>query len=171
VDNSDLKGCKIQNFSLIGGEFMDIDTYEINKETCAIINLNNKVSQIIEKDQEYLLPKRTFEVMEDSCAYYGSSFEGRIKGTKMVLGSNYKLPIVIEDSNDIIFFPTSGANNEKCSWIALNKVSKYEAYKGYTKVTFTSGKVIILKMTVTSFEMQLLRAARLQTLIKQRTEN
>ena len=133
---------------------MDIDTYEINKDTCAILNLNNEVSQIIESNNEYLLPKKTFEVMEDSCAYYGSSYEGRVKGTKMMLGCNYKLPIIVEESNDIIFFPTSGANNEKCSWIALNKVSKYEAYKGYTKVTFTSGKVIILKMTVSSFEMK-----------------
>ena len=150
---------------------MDIDSYEINKDTCAILSLNSEVSQIIERDQEYLLPKTTFEVMEDSCAYYGSSFEGRIKGTKMILGCNYKLPIIIEESNDIIFFPTSGASSEKCSWISLNHVERYESYKGYTKVTFIEGKTIILKMSVSSFEMQLLRAMRLQNLIKKRLES
>ena len=149
---------------------MEIDSYEINKETCAIINYNNEISQVIEKKQEYLLPKKTFEVMEDSCAYYGSSYEGRLKGTKMMLGCNYKLPIIIEETNDIIFFPTDGIDNEKCSWISLNHVLKYEDYKGYTKVTFTGGKTIILKMAVSSFETQLLRATRLQNLIKKRTE-
>ena len=149
---------------------MDIDTYEINKDTCAILNFNNEVSQIIETNQEYLLPKKTFEVMEDSCAYYGSSYEGRVKGTKMILGCNYKLPIIVEETNDIIFFPTSGTSSEKCSWISLNHVEKYEAYKGYTKVTFKEGKSIILKMSVNSFEMQLLRATRLQNLLKQRVE-
>ncbi len=150
---------------------MDLDSYEINKETCAILNLNNEVSQIIEKNQEYLLAKRPFEVMEDSCNYYGSSFNGRLKGTKMILGSNYKLPIIVEESNSIIFFPTSGQASDKCSWIALNNVASYEPYKGYTKVTFTSGKTIVLKISIASFEMQLLRATRLKDLIQKRTTN
>ena len=149
---------------------MEIDSYENNKDTCAVINYSNEISQVIEKKQEYLLPKKTFEVMEDSCAYYGSSYEGRLKGTKMMLGCNYKLPIIVEETNDIIFFPTSGAGSEKCSWISLNHVLKYEDYKGYTKVIFTGGKTIILKMAVSSFETQLLRATRLQNLLKKRTE-
>lgn len=149
---------------------MDIDSYEINKDTCAILNYNNEISQIIEKNQEYLLPKKTFEVMEDSCAYYGSSYDGRVKGTKMMLGCNYKLPIIVEESNDIIFFPTNGTSNEKCSWISLNHVLKYEEYKGYTKVTFTEGKSIVLKISISSFEMQLLRATRLQNLLKKRVK-
>ncbi len=147
---------------------MELDSYEINKETCAVLNVNNESSQIIEQDQDYLLSKRTYEVMEESCAYYGSTLEGRVKGTKMMLGSNYKLPIIIEEVNDIIFFPTNGAENEKCSWISLNNVLKYEPYKGYTKITFTEGKTLILKMSYRSFELQLLRATRLQNLLKHR---
>lgn len=147
---------------------MELDSYEINRDTCAIINIDNDVSKIIEKQQEYYLPKKSFEVMEDSCEYYGSSYDGRIKGTKMMLGGNYKLPIIIEETNNIIFFPTNGSGNEKCSWISLNQVEKYEPDGGYTKVTFIGGKSIILKMSCTSFEMQLLRATRLQSLLHQR---
>ena len=87
-----------------------------------------------------------------------------------MLGSNYKLPIIIEETNDIIFFPTNGASNESCSWISLNQVEKYENYKGYTKVTFIGGKSIILKMPYSSFEMQLLRASRLQILLSKRVD-
>ena len=148
---------------------MDIESYEINKDTCAIINIDDDVTKIIEDTQEYLLSKRSFEVMEDSCTYYGSSFEGRLKGTKMMLGASYKLPIIIEESNNIIFFPTNGNNNSKCSWISLNKVSSFEPQGGYTKVTFNCGKSIIVKITYTSFEMQLLRATRLQNLLSKRT--
>lgn len=151
---------------------MNLESYEINKDTCAILNVNNEVSKIIENKQEYLLPKPSFEVMEDSCAYYGSSFDGRLKGTKMMLGASYKLPIIIEESNNIIFFPTNGTNNDKCSWISLNQVEKYEPTNGgYTKVTFVGGKSIILKMSYTSFEMQLLRATRLQNLLSKRVKN
>ena len=149
---------------------MNLDSYEINKDTCAIINIDNEICKIIEKDNEYLLSKRSFEVMEDSCEYYGSSYTGRIKGTKMMLGCNYKLPIIIEEANNLIFFPTTGSNNEKCSWIALNQVEKFERHNGYTKVIFYGGKSTILKMSPSSFEMQLLRATRLQNLLNKRVE-
>ena len=59
--------------------------------------------------------------------------------------------------------------NEKCSWISLNHVKKYENVKGYTKVTFTDGKSITLHVSKESFEMQLLRASRLQNLLRKRT--
>ena len=149
----------------------EVDSYEINKDTYAVLNYNDEFSRVVEKEQEYFLSKRTFEVMEDSCEYYGSTLDGRIKGTKMILGCNYKLPIIVEESNDLIFFPTSGTTSDKCSWISLNHVQKYEASKGFTKVTFTDGKTIVLKISIQSFEMQLLRAARLQNLIHNRTMN
>lgn len=33
---------------------MEIDSYEINKDTCAILNLNNEVTKVVENNQEYL---------------------------------------------------------------------------------------------------------------------
>ena len=147
---------------------MNLDTYEINRNTCAVLNVGTEAAKIIEGKGTYLLEKKTYEVMEDSCAYYGSTYDGRLKGTKMILGSNYKLPIVIEDSNDIIFFPTNGNHNDNCSWISLKHVEKYVPYKGYTKVTFDSGKTIIVKMSCSSFETQLFRAMRLRQILNDR---
>ena len=147
----------------------EVDSYEINKNTYAILNYDDEFSKIVEHKHDYFLSKKTYEVMEDSCEYYGSTLDGRLKGTKMILGSNYKLPIIVEESNDIIFFPTNGSMNEKCSWISLNHVKKYENVKGYTKVTFTDGKSITLHVSKESFEMQLLRASRLQNLLRKRT--
>ena len=36
--------------------------------------------------------------MDDSCKYFGSSYQGRYEGTKNLIGMNYKLPIIIEES-------------------------------------------------------------------------
>ncbi len=151
-------------------DIYDLDSYEINKSTCAIINLKEDTSKIIEKNGEYYLPKKSLEIMEDSCSYYGSSYNGRIKGTKKILGSSYKLPIIVEEKNDLVFFPTTGLNNEDCSWISLNNIEKYEQYRGYTKVTFTDGKTLVVKMSFNSFELQLMRATRLSNLVKKRTQ-
>lgn len=148
---------------------MNLESYEINRNTCAVLNVGTEASKIIEGDANYLIDKKTFEVMEDSCAYYGSTYDGRLKGTKMILGSNYKLPIVIEDSNDIIFFPTTGNNNDNCSWVSLKHIDKYTSYKGYTKVTFDSGRTIVLKISYNSFETQLFRAMRLHQILSDRS--
>ncbi len=145
-----------------------MDSYEINKDTCAIITINNEITKIIENEDDYFVNKSSYEVMEDSCAYYGSSCEGRIKGTKNILGSLYKVPIIVEESNDLIFFPTDSIKSSNCVWISVNQIKKYEKYNKYTKVFFKNGKELILKISINSFELQLLRANRLSAIINQR---
>ena len=145
-----------------------MDSYEINKDTCAIVSVNDEITKVLENEDEYFINKSSFEVMEDSCEYYGSTCEGRIRGTKMILGSNYKVPIIIEETNEIIFFPTESAKNTNCVWLSLNNIKSYEKSNGFTKVIFNSGKEIIVKMSISSFETQLLRANRLSSIIKKR---
>jgi len=147
-----------------------MDSYEINKDTYAVMSINEGISKVLEKDDEYFINKNSYEVMEDSCSYYGSSCEGRIKGTKQILGSNYKVPIVVEESNEIIFFPTESASNSNCIWLSLNNIKSYERSNGFTKVIFNSGKELIVKMSISSFETQILRANRLGSIIRQRKE-
>ena len=122
-----------------------MDSYEINKDTYAVMSINEGVTKVLEKEDEYFINKNSYEVMEDSCAYYGSSCEGRIKGTKQILGSNYKVPIVVEETNEIIFFPTEAASNANCIWLSLNNIKSYERNNGFTKVVFNSGKELIKK--------------------------
>ncbi len=145
-----------------------MDSYEINKDTCAVVSINDGITKVLEKNDEYLINKSSYEVMEDSCEYYGSTCEGRVKGTKMMLGSNYKVPIVIEETNEIIFFPTEAAKNSNCIWLSLNNIKSYEKCNGLTKVIFNSGKEIIIKMSTSSFETQLLRANRLGSILRKR---
>lgn len=145
-----------------------MDSYEINKDTCAVISVDKNITKIVESKCEYYINMPTYEVMDNSCQYYGSSYEGRIKGTKMILGSSYKVPVIIEEKNDIIFFPTESPSSESCSWLSLNQISQYKDSEGFTKVTFNNGQSIVVKMSVGSFENQILRANRLESLLKKR---
>ena len=147
-----------------------MDSYEVNNKTCAVIGINDEVTKVIETNDDYFVNKNSFSVMEDSCQYYGSSCDGRIKGTKMILGSNYKVPIIVEESNEIIFFPTESPYSNKCAWISLNNMKSYEKCNGFTKVIFDENKEIIVKMSIGAFEMQVLRANRLGSLLKKRID-
>ena len=99
--------------------------YEINYDTQIIIPIGRKSSKIIESEDEYFIKNDTMSILEHSCEYFGSSFEGRKEGTKKLLGITHKSPIIIEESRKIIFFPTSSPDNDNCIWINLEKIDKY----------------------------------------------
>ena len=67
--------------------------YEINEETMAIIPLNYNQTMIKEVNNEYIIDKSAYKIMEDSCEYYGSTYKGRLKAAqKLYIGK--KLIIV-----------------------------------------------------------------------------
>ena len=51
--------------------------YEINYDTQMIMPLEETTSKIIENDAEYIVNNSVLEIMEHSCEYFGSSYEGR----------------------------------------------------------------------------------------------
>lgn len=144
--------------------------YEINKDTLLIMSKDKEKSRVIEKDTEYIVPKETFEVIEHSCEYFGSSYEGRHLGTKNLIGVTHKAPIIIEESNNIIFFPTTSPKLKECVWISLNNILSYKQGRNpkSTIIEFKNGKKIEVKVSVGSINNQILRASRLDSLIRDR---
>ena len=142
--------------------------YEINNETLAIIPKSKNKSIVYEKDNNYVVEESTEKIMEDSCVYFGSSLKGRQDGSKKILNTNHKVPIVIEETSKIIFFPTASPRLEKCSWINLNNIVKYEKHDKGCKITFKDKKVVILPISYGMINNQILRASRLQYILNER---
>ena len=84
-----------------------MEKYEVNEETLAVIGMGKNQSKILERGTEYFVEDSAYEVMDYSCQYFGSSYLGRVDGSKKMLGANYKLPIIVEESSELIFFPIS----------------------------------------------------------------
>ena len=57
--------------------------YEISKETLAIIPIGEKKSRVIEKNCSFEIEHSPNKIMDESCRYYGSSINGRQKGTSV----------------------------------------------------------------------------------------
>lgn len=143
--------------------------YEINSSTCAINYETETTCYVVEEKRKRKINKSLQQFLNYNCNYFGSSFEGRIKSAKLLLGMKYKLPIIIEESQEIIFFPTKSYRN-KCSWISLTKILKYEKKGKNTLVTFTSGKAEQYDISYESFENQVLRATKLLLILKNNKE-
>ena len=143
--------------------------YEITYDTQVIIPLKNNKSRVIENKDEYIIDNTVLNIMEHSCEYFGSSFEGRKEGTKKLLGITHKSPIIVEESRKIIFFPTTSPDKEDCIWINLEKIDKYfETGKKQSAIQFKNGEILNFDISYGSLSNQILRATRLKYILEER---
>ncbi len=146
-----------------------LNKYEFSKGTLAIVPNEGDTSLVLEDNNKYVIQEKPFKIMEESCKYFGSSYEGRKEGSKSILGAEYKVPIVIEDSSNLIAFPTTSPYADDCIWISLKRV--YNIYKidNYnTKVIFDNNEEIIIPCSFRSIENQMSRASRLDLVLNNR---
>ena len=144
--------------------------YEINSDTLIILPEVNYQAKVLERENEYLVETTPFKIMEHSCEYFGSSLEGRQKGSKNMIGSIYKTPILVEESRNLIFFPTISPSLEENIWISFNNIEKYYKEGNKTKVIFKNNKELVLDIPYHSFDNQVLRGARLESITRKRKE-
>lgn len=142
--------------------------YEINSKTLVIIPLSHNLSKVVEEEKEFLVNMNSTDIVDHSCKFFGSSFLGRHEGTKELLGVNYKVPILIEETNNIIFFPTCSSRLSNCYWISLEHIDQYNKYKEISKITFKNGYELIVNISLGSLENQILRSTRLESVMRKR---
>jgi len=145
-----------------------MEFYEINSKTLAIIPINRYQSKVIEETESYLINKNSTSIIDHSCKYFGSSYLGRHEGTKSMIGINYKTPILVEESNNIIFFPTCSSRLDNCYWISLKNIKNYTKFKEFSKVIFKNGYELELDISYGSLENQILRSTLLESVIRNR---
>ena len=145
-----------------------LENYEINSGTLAVIPIDEYTSKVIELDNEYIVNKPCFEIIDDSCNYYGSTYQGIYEGTKNMIGMNYKLPIIIEESKNIIFFPTTSPRLINCSWVSLNNLKTYLRNNEGSDIVFKNDSIVNFSISIFSLESQILRASRLESILRSR---
>ena len=122
--------------------------YEINKGTLAIMPNENESSLVYEDEDRFLIEQSPFQIMEESCMYFGSTYEGRKESARSILGAEYKVPVIVEDTDNLIVFPTTSPKSDDCIWISLKRVKNFERIdNSNTKVIFDNNKEIIVPVS------------------------
>lgn len=145
----------------------ELNDYEINEETLALISLENK-TKVFEKNKTFTVNKEVLKIMEDSCSYFGSSLSGRQKGTEKLIGVSYKAPVIVEESKNIIFFPTTSPRTKNCNWISLNNLERYYSKNNKIILEFKNKQKIMLNLSYGIIDNQILRATRLESVLRGR---
>lgn len=142
--------------------------YEINEDTLAVLYNGYDKTKVIEINNEYEFDSKAYKIMEYNCEYYGSTYVGRIKAAKKILNCSYKLPVLVEESNSLIFFPTKSSLSEECSWINHGAIRSYKKKGGNIEIEFINNKKLLVDMSKLSLENQISRSSRLESIIRKR---
>ena len=135
--------------------------YEISNGTLAIVPGEEEKSIIYEDDEKFIVDEVPFKIMEDSCKYFGSTYNGRKESARDILGAEYKVPIIVEDSDNLIVFPTTSPLSSDCVWVSLKRIKDFV-------IIFDNNKEIIVPCSYRTVENQVSRASRLDFVMRKR---
>ena len=148
-----------------------MDNYEINSFTIVLIPIGDNKTKVIEENNIFIVNKSPINIIERSCRYFGSSYLGRHIGTKNLIGISHKSPIIIEESKNIIYFPTTSPRLKECIWISLRHIKDYKNNNGKSLILFENGQTLEINMSYGSFDNQYLRATKLDLILRKRISN
>lgn len=124
-------------------------------------------SKVVENYITYIINQTPFEIINESCKNYGSSFIGRCESTEYLTGVKYKCPIVISEVKEIIMFPTLSAKCVNCVWINYHGILKY--YNSKPKeltIILKNNRRIFLELSNRIISNQIFKSSRLESVIK-----
>lgn len=144
------------------------NNYRINTRTLAIIPISKKKSKVYEQDEVFIVNKSANKIIAENCTYYGSSYQGRKKATMELIGVTHKPPILIEEFNNLVFFPTASPRLTDCGWISLYNYESYKPYDENSIICFRNNLKLQVNVSNKIIDNQVLRATRLESIMLRR---
>ena len=134
--------------------------YIINENTYFLVKKDLSL-EIMEEKQSYQIEENINEILNDSCKYYGSSYDGRKAGTKYLLPITSKVPIFLNEKKNIVIFPIESDRNKNNIWFVFNNILSYKKVKNYVEITFKNNEKYIFLMSFHIFKNQMIKCSQL----------
>lgn len=128
--------------------------YAINKNTYLIKANEKNGTKIIEKGKEINSKEDIMTIINDSCSFYRFSLEYRLSESKKEFNKNYKLPIIIDNEQKIIFFPLKSITSKNNIWVSYNNITTFLRKKNNTLLIFNDGFSILVPVSYSIISSQ-----------------
>ncbi|OIJ16520.1 hypothetical protein BKP45_21180 [Anaerobacillus alkalidiazotrophicus] len=143
-----------------------LSNYEITSQTMALLSVAHLdyCTIALEPSQEFYINKPPLQLIKQACLEGGSTYEGRKKAVVHLTGAKHKVPIPINQLEQIYAFPTHSPNQFECSWIFHQHIRSITPLKTpkepqQTMITFHNMKQLKLPVSYYSIEKQMQRTA------------
>lgn len=148
---------------------MDLNEYEINADTLILIPITANRTKVIEINDTFFVNNSTLSIIKKSCLFFGCSYEGRREAVKYLVGIDMKVPVLIEESRNIIFFPTSSCVKRNSIWVSYQNLLKYTKFNEFSTVLyFCNNKKLKVDIKHNLIDNQVIRCLKLETLLCKR---
>ena len=118
--------------------------YEIDLSTLLLIGIDEYHTRVVTLEDDFIIKDNTRNIIDNSCRFFGSSINDRIKATSRLINISSKTPILIEDSRNIIFFPLKSTREKVNIWISFNHLVTYQKDDKKTILIFNNNQSITL---------------------------
>ena len=132
--------------------------YEIDLSTLMLIGIDDSRTLVVTLEKEFIVDECAKKNIDNSCKYFGSTLVERIKATQRVVNIRSKVPIIIENSRNIIFFPLKSCREKSNIWISFNNLVRYEKKDNVTYLYFKENKVQKLDFSYYIIDNQVTRS-------------
>ncbi|MDO4394468.1 MAG: competence protein ComK [Mycoplasmatota bacterium] len=132
--------------------------YEIDLSTLMLIGIDDSRTLVVTLEKEFIVDECAKKIIDNSCKYFGSTLVERIKATQRVVNIRSKVPIIIENSRNIIFFPLKSCREKSNIWISFNNLVRYEKKDNVTYLYFKENKVQKLDFSYYIIDNQVTRS-------------
>ena len=133
--------------------------YIINNKTNYLL-FDGKNTIINENGNDLILiNNRIDEILNNSCIFYGSTLIGRKTAAKRLISSRYKMPILINEVNNLLFF--SVKNKSEIIWFNFSRVVDFKKNNEVIKVIFKDNYYKRFNISWSIFNNQILKSSRL----------
>ena len=138
-----------------------IEEYYINEETLLLVPIGKNKTKIYDLNGNYYMKKSVFDIVDESCQYYGSSYGGRYIGAKKLLEMEYKLPIILDEVKEVVLFPTCSPRQQNCIWVCVNNIESYNKIKNISMINFVNVFSYNINISYSCLENQICRGKRI----------
>jgi len=145
--------------------------YEIDLSTLMLIGIDDENTKVITSDNEIIVNCNSKKIIDNSCKFFGSTLNDRVKMTNRLVNISSKSPIIIEETRNIIFFPLRSVRDKNNIWIAYNNLDKYIKKDDKTVFYFKNGKSVDINFSYYIIDNQVTRSLMLDYEIKKRRES
>lgn len=132
--------------------------YEIDLSTLMLIGIDDSRTLVVTLEKEFIVDECAKKIIDNSCKYFGSTLVEKIKATQRVVNIRSKVPIIIENSRNIIFFPLKSCREKSNIWISFNNLVRYEKKDDVTYLYFKENKVQKLDFSYYIIDNQVTRS-------------
>lgn len=147
-----------------------MNPYIFNEETLYIENRQNEIYIAEMYNELSIKSDNILKIINESCIFYGSNYQGRKEGTKSLISETYKLPIILKENRLIVIFPLNNIKGPKSIWINYTNILSYHKISNSkVLVRFIGGKSLVFHISYYTFHNQISKCSRLIIIYNNRT--